>query len=51
MTSNPTKDEQIPSYGFRGVEFTKSHGRKETITIGGKQREITKQETNRTDIG
>jgi len=27
MTNNPTKYEQIPSYGFRGVVFTKCHRR------------------------
>ena len=27
MTNNPTKYEQILSYGFRGVTFTKYHGR------------------------
>ena len=26
MTNNPTKYEQIPSYDFRDVEFTKCHG-------------------------
>jgi hypothetical protein len=26
ITNNPTKDEQIPSNGFREVEFTKCHG-------------------------
>ena len=26
MTNNPTKYDQITSYGFRGVEFTECHG-------------------------
>ena len=32
-TNNPTKYEQIPSYSFRGVAFTKRHRLTETITM------------------
>jgi hypothetical protein len=33
MTNNPTIYEQILSYGFRKVEFTKCHRWTETITM------------------